>query len=467
MRASWITHYRRHFMIRLSIALTVLLLIIGGAHADAETHEDWLHETILTFHSKTYDRSYITEFIHDHFTDITSSQHTAIEAIIVSREYEDYDLALHIANEALRKGLHSPRLYYEIGLIFLLTQECHEARLIFRYILTDLNLQNTVPDVEWIREESRQALKLCKDPYLWIYDYEFSISYDNNLGNHAPARLIKPEADSVLGKYFETLRLILPNAPQDIVLGVKQKEGVIASIYQYLDQYHFVDGAQYGIHLNSKIGLTSPPGYEDIEAGISLSRTVTSGRLGFTNTLSFKNRHHEQGEGSKRFTQQQLKLANSISLLGQFRPTFGINVSKHRSKITERRDSQHIDLYAQLKHVPLKDRLPWFIEAGYKQNDYKNMLYGSKSNYYGFGLDKLRIGQNHHVGFRAIRETTRPNIPRPWLINRHKTIRDQLSIIYSGLFSGRPFDVTASWNISSSRNQIEDFEHFTLSLRIK
>ena len=469
-----ITHVVKN-LIRLRGASLLFICIVVGHTALAEPiiteQRGDLKQILLGYLEVPQDKDEMKMLIHQHVEQIGKDPELAVAAIIVAREYNDFDLALVVADQALASGIKSPRLYFELGIVFLLQQKCHEASLIFRALITADHANNTygmgVAD-EWIREESRQALQLCKAPLVWIYDYDFTLSYDDNLAGVAPRQRIHPEPASQLGQSLGLLRKIFPDLPNEVTLGEKPVKGIVGTFSQYLDQYHHIDGAQYGIHLQADTRLSQPTGYEQIGLNVGLSRGYTIEDLTVSNVLSVFLRRHKRGKHRGDFKEEGLRLHNSISLRGQYSPSLNVMIEQNTTQSIFQRTNQLFDISARLRHLPSDEsHLNWFAEIGTKETHADDTYYSSSTRYYSIGFDRLKLNDFSAISFSIRHERLKPEWPRPWLENIHTTKIQQFTLVYHGLYKTRSFDLIAGYAYSYSYNQTENFDRFSLSLRFK
>ena len=236
---SWI---HVHARITCIFLLPVFICLASDVHATPEIDIDArISEMLVAQHHKED----VRQFLNENLDQILKNQRAIIKAMILARNNQHYYLALEIADKALEQGLKTERLFYEIGLVYLLAGNCLNASVIFNGILRgEFEIENE-PSNAWLIKESQQALKLCRLPKIWIYDYDFGVGFSNNLAGVTPARTVRPEKGSPLGRYLNALRETFPDLQEEFVIGEKPKHGMTVTTNQYLDQYHHNNGADY------------------------------------------------------------------------------------------------------------------------------------------------------------------------------------------------------------------------------
>ncbi len=408
----------------------------------------------------------VTQFLNEHFEPILTDETTVIKAVILARNAHNYDLALKIANSAISKGLRSERLFYEIGLVYLVTGNCFNASMIFETILRGDAALKKGQSITWMVSEMQQALKLCNVSNVWIYDNDIAFGYSDNLAQVTPARKVRPEDGSLYGQYLTALREIFPNLPAEITIGQKPKSGITATTNHYLDKHHYYDGSYYGIHLNGSLTATLPTGYEEARLNLGLSRQIKFSDIHLSNHLSTYFQKHEQGRGNGHSYSEGIRLINTATYLAPFRPTIVVVNGAHRSKTNQRQSYKSSEIKLQLRHRATNKDWPWKIEVGRGKNRYANQQFSSNSKFVSVGLTRFKLSDHAMLSIDISEKVTSPAHPRPWYKDRHKSGERSLSLTYHGALFKRDIDITASWKNTYISNQNADHENFTLSFRI-
>ena len=402
---------------------------------------------------------------------ISENHELTTVAMVLARENGDLELALHIANEALAKDVKTPRIFFELGVIFLLQGQCHEASLIFSALIQEDNVNSAIGYGEvddWIKAESKEALKLCKPPQIWIYDYDYTLSYNENLANIVPLSVVKPEEDSNLGRSIKSLNKIIPDLPNEVIIGEKQTKGVVLTLNQYLDTYFQNAGKKYGVHIGADIGLTKPAGYERVGLSLGLSRSQISKFLSNINGLSARIQRTEKGHHKGSADYFSLQAQSLVKLRQRYSPGLFMLIEHQEFKSTSYLENLRLLGSFQFQHIPTNTTgLNWFFDIGIKTDEFSDPNLSQKSRFQSLGFKDVILNAASRLSFSLTLEQTSPEQPLPWLENVHTTHSKHMNLVYHTKFRNRPIDITATLSDSYSLNQIDNFQRFNLSFRFK
>lgn len=455
--------------------ITFLVTISNNAIAEVKDNNtsssNVLLDTLLsTLHTKENIEITLT-LIRQNIEVISQNHELTTVAMVFAREHGDYELAFHIANEALAKEVKTPRIFFELAILFLLRGQCYEASLIFSTLIQEDDINTTFAQRkvdDWIKIESKEALKLCKPPQIWFYDYDFTLSYNENLANTVPLSVVKPEEGSSLGRSLKTLNKILPDFPNEVIIGEKQTKGVVFSLNQYLDTYFQKGNKKYGIHIGADIGLTKPAGYERVGLSLGLSRSHYTELLSHLNTVFAHIQRIEKGRERGNADHLSLQIQNLIRLRHRYSPGLFMLIEHQEFKSSSYLENLRLLGSFQFHHIPADTAgLNWFFDIGIKTDQYSDPTLNQKSRFKSIGIKDIRLNSNSKFSLNLTFEQIRPEQPLPWLENVHTTDSKHVNFIYHTKFRNRPVDITATLSDSYSLNQIDNFQRFNLSFRFK